>query len=228
MTAVTALERLIGLRRSARAGVLLLIAGNLVPLAGVLWWGWDAYVIVFVYWMENGVIGLVNVLKIRREEGAKPGTGRYLSNFFVIHYGAFWLVHGLLLFLLTGFPNFDASLPRISVLGIALAIVTLTVSHFGNFYFVFLRERAYLTTNPMRQMFSPYPRLIALHVVLILGAVLAGTLGQPAILVLLLVLFKIGFELAVFAFDHQVAVTTRGAPALATEHGPDGRPQRKR
>ena len=228
MTAVTALERLLGLRRSARAGVVLLIAGNLVPLVGVLWWGWDAYVIVFVYWMENGVIGIVNMLKIRREEGAKPGTGRYLSNFFVIHYGVFWLVHGLLLSVLTGFPNSDASLPRISLTGIALAIITLAASHFGNYEFVFLRERAYLTTDPMRQMFAPYPRLITLHVVLILGAILAGTLGQPAVLVLLLVLFKIGFELAVFAFDHQVSVSTRGAPALATANGPAGRPQRKR
>ena len=228
MTAVSALERLFGLRRSARIGAALLIAGNLIPLVGVLWWGWDAYVIVFVYWLENGVIGVVNVLKIRREEGAKPGTGRYLSNFFVIHYGAFWLVHGLFVLLLTTSPGSDSSLPRISAAGIVLALAALVASHVGNYVLVFLRERAYLTTDPMRQMFSPYPRLITLHLVLILGALIAGTLGQPAVLVLLLVLFKIGFELAVFAFDHQVSVSTRGAPALATANGPAGRPQRKR
>jgi hypothetical protein len=204
MTTVTVLERLILLTRSATVSGFVLVLSNLIPLAGVLWWGWDAYVVVFIYWLENGIIGLVNVLKIRREEQARPGSGRYLSNFFVLHYGIFWMLHGMLIVLLTGLPGSDFSLPRISPLGLALALAALAASHVGNYLFVFLPEREYLRTDPMGQMFRPYPRLITLHVVLILGAILAGSLGQPVILVILLVLFKIAFELGSFAFHRGV------------------------
>lgn len=42
-----------------------LAASNMLPLVGVLAFGWQAFDLVFLYWMENVVIGAVNVLKIR-------------------------------------------------------------------------------------------------------------------------------------------------------------------
>lgn len=206
MTGVTVLERLIQLTRSATVGGFVLVVSNLIPLFGVLWWGWDAYVIVFVYWLENGIIGLVNVLKIRREEKARPGSGRYLSNFFVLHYGIFWMLHGIFVLLLPGFPGSGLSFPRISALGLVFVLAGLTASHVGNYVFIFLRDGEYQRTDPMRQMFQPYPRLFTLQVVIILGALLAGFLGQPVILVVLLVLFKIAFELASFVYHRRIRV----------------------
>jgi hypothetical protein len=47
-----------------RASAVALIAANLVPLLGVLLFGWDAFEIVALYWAENVVIGAINVLKI--------------------------------------------------------------------------------------------------------------------------------------------------------------------
>lgn len=41
-----------------------LIAANVVPLLGVLLLGWSTFSIVFIYWCENVVIGVINVLKM--------------------------------------------------------------------------------------------------------------------------------------------------------------------
>ena len=42
--------------------ILALIAANLAPLFGVLFFGWDAAAIVLLYWIENLIIGAYNVL----------------------------------------------------------------------------------------------------------------------------------------------------------------------
>ena len=52
---------------------LLLVAANLVPLAGVLFWGWQVKQVVFLYWAENIVIGLFNLAAIL---GCEPGPDR--------------------------------------------------------------------------------------------------------------------------------------------------------
>lgn len=46
------------------SSALVLIAANLIPLAGVLFLGWSAFELVFVYWMETGIIGVFNVAKM--------------------------------------------------------------------------------------------------------------------------------------------------------------------
>jgi hypothetical protein len=41
-----------------------LIAANALPLIGVLFLGWDTFSIVALYWVENVIIGAINVLKM--------------------------------------------------------------------------------------------------------------------------------------------------------------------
>jgi Family of unknown function (DUF6498) len=41
-----------------------LIVANVLPLVGVLLWGWSTFAIVMIYWCENVVIGVINVLKM--------------------------------------------------------------------------------------------------------------------------------------------------------------------
>jgi len=45
-----------------------LVAANLVPLAGVLWWDWSVFALLVLFWMENVVIGLLFALRLRAEE----------------------------------------------------------------------------------------------------------------------------------------------------------------
>src|SRR5438105_3002112 len=90
-----------------------LVAANLVPLVGVLLFGWSLATILVLYWAESGVVGLLNIPKILLARGdlrvgrgdvslALPmldGSGGlllrlFLSVFFLVHYGIFWLAHG--------------------------------------------------------------------------------------------------------------------------------------
>jgi hypothetical protein len=56
--------------------VLFLIAVNLIPLFGVLFFGWSLFSIMFLYWIENGIIGFFNILK-----SALGETGRLTGLF---------------------------------------------------------------------------------------------------------------------------------------------------
>jgi Family of unknown function (DUF6498) len=41
-----------------------LVAVNMWPLYGVLFFGWSLFSIIFLYWIENGIIGFFNIFKI--------------------------------------------------------------------------------------------------------------------------------------------------------------------
>lgn len=107
-----------GLAASNPVAVALLMGANMIPIAGVLFLGWDLLTIVRIYWLENGVVGLYAILRILTAAGgvtaagvsrALPGPGRAAGPirltsvaakvitvpFFVAHYGVFWLGHGL-------------------------------------------------------------------------------------------------------------------------------------
>src|SRR6185503_5564408 len=87
-----------------------LVIANMVPLLGVLALDWDLYGVMVLYWAENSIIGLYNVLKMLRVGGAKAAP---LAAFFCVHYGIFMLVHFVFVRSMFGphawgmFPNLD-------------------------------------------------------------------------------------------------------------------------
>ena len=62
------------------AASLALIGMNLIPLVGVFWFGWDVSVIIFLYWLENVIIGLLNIPKILSCKGAAYGRPHHRKN----------------------------------------------------------------------------------------------------------------------------------------------------
>jgi hypothetical protein len=104
---------------SAPAAIALLVASNLLPLVGVLFWGWNLWSIIILYWIENGIVGVLNIPRMLLAQGdsgsASAGYGGriYLTAFFCLHYGIFWFVHGVFVWLvLPAFAGFQ-SLGRI-------------------------------------------------------------------------------------------------------------------
>jgi hypothetical protein len=104
-------DRIVGWYRvaSSTGAVVALIVANAIPLIGAIFFGWNVWMILIVYWLENGIVGFFNVLKILRAEGPADPTSDWRMNgkpmaavgragiagFFVIHYGLFWFVHGI-------------------------------------------------------------------------------------------------------------------------------------
>ena len=46
------------------ASVLALLLANLVPLVGVLGFGWDLGAIMVLFWAESGIIGFYSILRL--------------------------------------------------------------------------------------------------------------------------------------------------------------------
>jgi hypothetical protein len=118
-------DRILGWYRvaSSTGAVVALIVANAIPLFGAIFFGWNVWMILIVYWLENGVVGFFNVLKILRAEGPADPTSDWRMNgkpmaavgragiagFFVIHYGLFWFVHGIFVLTLPLFAGLGAS-----------------------------------------------------------------------------------------------------------------------
>jgi hypothetical protein len=101
------------IRRLLEPQALILLLGNLVPLIGVVAWGWDAFVLLMLYWLETAIIAFWSVLRIATMPPAALGDIKYegydkqptpiaLAAFFTVHAGLFMSVHFLFLWELFG------------------------------------------------------------------------------------------------------------------------------
>lgn len=211
---------------SSVGAVVALIVANLVPLIGVLAFGWSVWNILIVYWLENGIVGGFNVLKMAtavgttRPETLPPnnrgvaGMGKAsLLPFFVIHYGLFWVVHGIFVFtlpfLFTGEPG---SASGVNPGAILFAGIALAISHGVSFWWNFLHGGEYRRVSAAQLMFAPYGRLLVLHMTIILGAVAIGTTGAQSAAVAILVAIKIAIDLALHLAEHRRAASPAPDP----------------
>lgn len=66
---------------SVNTPLIVLIAVNFLPIVGVLFWGWNVFEIVSLYWFENIVIGAINILKMLTScgDGSDVPTGNKKS-----------------------------------------------------------------------------------------------------------------------------------------------------
>lgn len=90
-----------------------LVLANLLPLAGVAFWGWDVFVILILYWLETVVIAFWTILPVLifpdltangmgvRVSGSRNAAGRVgTAAFLTVHAGIFMTVHFLFLWTL--------------------------------------------------------------------------------------------------------------------------------
>jgi hypothetical protein len=217
---------------SSIGAVVALVVANVVPLIGVLFFGWSVWNILVIYWLENGIVGASNVLKMSRADGSdlpadggpglagamrlvvngRPATGlakAFLIPFFVMHYGIFWLVHGVFVFTLPlfagigrGGDDFGTGM-TLSPSSIAFAAVALAISHGLSYWWNFLRGGEYRRTTPVALMFAPYGRLVVLHVTIILGAMAMVLTDAPAAAIAVLVLVKTAIDLGLHLREHR-------------------------
>jgi len=225
------------LASSSPIAVTLLVAVNAIPLAGVLFLDWDLMTVVRIYWLENGVIGIYAALRILTAEGgalpAAPGAGviarlpdllvRAVSiAFFAIHYGLFWLGHGVFVWL--AFPLLFAPeqpIPADPILvspdlgPLALAAIALLVSHGASFLFNWLGRKEYRTATITGEMSAPYERVVILHLTIIFGAMAVAIFGAPVWALVVLVVLKTVTDLGAHLRDRERATRRAGSPMTA-------------
>jgi len=167
-----------------------ILAVNLIPLAGILFWGWSASLVVFYYWLENWVIMGFNALKMRKV-GASTGD----IGFFIMHFGGFTAIHGVFVFVLF---NVEA----ISPWTVLIALASFTASHALSYSENFIDKREYERTDPTAQMFKPYARVVIMHIVILAGGTWAQEYGTTLYAFMLLIGLKTLVDLGSYLLEH--------------------------
>lgn len=185
---------------------LALIAANLVPLAGVLLFGWDLGTLMVLFWAESGIIGLYHLLKL-------VVVQRWLALFagplFLSHYGAFMAVHFLFIYELfvSQHTTLDSSLTDVGRFLLTLwpALLALMLSHGLSFFLNFIGHGEYRDKDLRTRMREPYDRIMIMHFTVIVGGGLSLLLGNPTAALVLLVALKIATDITAHRRQHAPA-----------------------
>jgi hypothetical protein len=166
--------------------VALAVGLTAITVLGVVAFGWPAGNVFILFWVENAVIGAWNAVRIVTARGdgrgeraptitinGRPTAGKpiTLALFFCVHYGLFCLVHAVF----TGFVAYTLGVEAsFSFLG--LPIVLIVIRYTVEVYSVWFGAGQRDVVSPAKAMLQPYPRIIVLHVTVLIA--FAVTLSQ--------------------------------------------------
>lgn len=182
---------------------------NILPLCGVLLFGWSAFSLLLAYWLETLVVGFYTLLKLQRStknfpvnsqnklvpgplREVKPFEKKFAMIFFLFHYGIFCLVH--FMFLKT-FANFAHDSISFSWL-VLLSALPFFIIHGKKFQEEFVETKEYEKIPLAKILFSPYKRIALLHIVVLCGGIpfifLQNTASPFAVFLIVLKMFLEG------------------------------------
>jgi len=184
---------------------ILIIIANILPLVGVIFWGWDLANVILLYWTENLVLGFWTIAKILtsqgKDQGSSMGAKIFISCFFTVHYGIFCFGHlaFILAILLVGnssggtFP-FDSLLNGgLITKGVLTGTAIMFLTHGIDFFLNYLRSDQ-RKQDPPTIMGSPYGHIIVIHIAIILSAAFVMFTGEALGLLILIIVGKIALE----------------------------------
>jgi Family of unknown function (DUF6498) len=209
------------LAKLKQPSMLIMIAANLLPLIGVLFWGWDVFLLLVLYWFETAIMGFWIIVAILIDPyqaigpTAKQTSRTFLVLFLTAHAGVFMGVHFMFLWALfagdwTKVVHGPFDFVRIIVIGSGLWIplIALFISRGVSTLLPFLNPDilpVWLAAKPVhiadanpfseqRLLGGFYRRIIIMHLTLIFSGFVAGAIGSVVPLVLMIAL-KIAIEL---------------------------------
>jgi len=189
-----------------RPSVIALVLANLVPVFGVLCLHWEVFPLMFLFWSENVIVGVFNVLKMLCAAPDNPLTwaGKlFVIPFFCVHYGMFTFVHGIFVIVLfgggmkhgAGFPTPETFWHVMQGYHLGWAVLGLAVSRAISFATNFIGSGEYRRASLPVLMQQPYGRIVVLHIAILGGGFLMLALHSPTVGLLLLVALKIALDL---------------------------------
>lgn len=184
---------------------------NVVPIIGVLFFQWSVFSILLAYWLENIVIGFFQFLKMRRAtmnypvnernslvpgplRPVKPAERMVMPIFFLVHFGIFSFVHLGLLRALVARPQDSQNF----TLSILCSLVPFFIIYGKSYVQEYILPKEYEKVPMARLMFSAYPRVVVMHLVILIGAFPVMLLtGISPKFSLLLILLKIVVDVVI-------------------------------
>ena len=198
-----------------------LVTANTVPILAALFMGWEVFDVMLLFWLENIVIGMFNVLKMITAQSVdvRERAARFvLAPFFALHYGLFTAGHGLFVFTLfgqgqvkiTGMFDIGGLVGIVHERGLYLALVALVLSHGFSFFANYLKGGEYRTVSLKTLMHQPYRRIMLLHLTIIFGGFPILLLGSPIGGLLLLIGLKIVMDVRAHDKEHKFTLFQSG------------------
>lgn len=200
-------------KRKLSKADLLLIAANLLPVAGVWFLGWNATEAFIVYALETMIVGILTIIKMliitfykgKDEWHANGSTtlqsGFFFIFFFILHYGFFALVqttifsqtahitpHG------SGMMHFFFNWYTYINTDIAYMLAAFIISYIARSLIPFILNGDFKTAPLMLIMFQPYGRILIQQFTVILGSMFLS-FGFGKAFILVFAAAKIAFEL---------------------------------
>lgn len=176
-----------------------LILSNLIPLIGVMFFGWSVATILILYWSENVIIGFYNVIKmaLAKGEARRQQTNQrfFLIGFFIVHFGIFTFGHAAFVFSFFGTenPSFNSLLP---------ALLPLFISHGVSMFVHFIKNGEYRRVSFETLFFQPYKRVVIMHLTIIFGAWISLALNLPSMVLVVLIFLKISVDIFFHRKEH--------------------------
>ncbi len=196
--------------------IAIVLLSNLIPLVGVLYWGWDTFVLLMLYWLETLIIAFWTLLRIlvgadfSRSFAGEVISRSFMFLFFLVHSGGFMLGHFVFLWAFYGqaWSTRIPVTPSLSSIPVEAfwermivangLLIPLAVSFLGR-GIAFVIEMAKLplwqrlvgsASSEGRQagaiVGGLYTRIVIMHLVILGGAALSQRYGALAPLVLLI------------------------------------------
>lgn len=184
-----------------------LVLANLVPLAGAAFGRWSVFELLVLFWAENVVIGLFQLLRMSSVVALRRRLDQAgLIAFFMLHYGLFAFVHGMMVTGSFGPPS-DAPLaqaiaPLLSPSGLLFALLALAASHGFSFVVNFIGAGEWRDAELPALMKQPYARVVVLQLVILGGAAAVQALGEPMVALVLLVVLKMALDVMAHRREH--------------------------
>lgn len=196
-----------------------LIAANLVPVVGALFFNWNAKEIFLVYCLETIIIGILNFIKmgivtaVRKKDkwynnnSYTMQSGLFFMFFFLIHYGLFVAVQMGIFFGASGMGDgtnltlfsFFYKWPDLLTNDSVVMLIAFGIGYGFKMIYEFIRSGEYKTTPLMAIMFQPYGRIFIQQFTVIIGSLFLS-FGAGTIFIIVFAAVRILFEVY-FNFD---------------------------
>lgn len=182
--------------------LILLIVFNLVPVAGVVQFGWNLNTLLLMYWAENAVIGLYTVARmINASKHSELGKSRsYQVLFFLAHYSTFCVLHVVVLvsvFQMAGSRSQGAA-------WLSFVVVLLyAVQHGVSYRKIWVGQEEYKRLSSAETMVLPYVRVAPVFVLTIAGGIAVWYMGEPAAALAAFAALKIAVDAAAHVAVHR-------------------------
>ena len=178
--------------------MILLVGLNLVPLVGVFNWGWQTFDLIFLYWLENLVIGVFTLARMVVRPYGHPLElifPLFLAPFFALHYGGFCWGHGTFVVGMFGPDELDG----FNLLPTMLTILSSPMMWFALAALTFIqlldwgrdiRQRGLGADSVVKLMTRPYRRIVVLHITILAAGFALGALDEPFVGLVILIAVK--------------------------------------